>query len=131
MIPSTEIIGLSMERTPLKKIIKQNSTLTREKVKTLYGNIGVDIFEGKNKITILSKEDYNKSQTFLSKIRKWWNGNGKFDYEEQDSVKDLVLKYGCNNISGTYAEIEEKFGKEGRRVADIFKLIGVFTTKGI
>lgn len=131
MVSTTEIMGLSMERTPLKKIIKQNPSLTREKVKTLYGDIGVDIFEGKEKITILSDKDYKKSQSFISKVIKWWNGNGKFDYEENDTIKDLVHKYACNQRYGTYQEIEEKFGKEGLRVADIFKVIGFFTTNGI
>ncbi len=119
MVSATEIIGLSMERTPLKTLIKQNPSLTREKVKTLYGDIGVDIFEGKEKITILSKEDYKKSQSFISKAIRWWSGKGKLDYEEKDSVKDLVHKYAYNQTSGTFDEIEEKFGKEGRRVAAI------------
>ena len=131
MVSATEIIGLSMERTPLKTLIKQNPSLTREKVKTLYGDIGVDIFEGKEKITILSKEDYKKSQSFISKAIRWWSGKGKLDYEENDSVKDLVHKYAYNQTSGTFDEIEEKFGKEGRRVADIFKVIGFFTTNRI
>ena len=128
MITPTEIIGLSMERTPLKQVIKQMPNPTRETVKQLYGNIGVDIFEGKAKITILSDKDLKKSQTLLSKIRKWWSGSGKFDYEENDSVKDLVLKYGCNNRMGTYTELEEKFGQEGVRIADIFKIVGYFRT---
>ena len=128
MITPTEIIGLSMERTPLKQVIKQMPNPTRETVKQLYGNIGVDIFEGEAKITILSDKDLKKSQTLLSKIRKWWSGSGKFDYEENDSVKDLVLKYGCNNRMGTYTELEEKFGQEGVRIADIFKIVGYFRT---
>ena len=128
MITPTEIIGLSMERTPLKQVIKQMPNPTRETVKQLYGNIGVDIFEGKAKITILSDKDLKKSQTLLSKIRKWWSGSGKFDYEENDSVKDLVLKYGCNNRMGTYTELEEKFGQEGVRIANIFKIVGYFRT---
>ena len=128
MITPTEIIGLSMERTPLKQIIKQMPNPTRESVKKMYGDIGVDIFEGKDKITILSDKDLKKSQTLLSKIRKWWSGSGRLDYEEKDCVKDLVLKFGCNNHSGTYEEIEEKFGQEGRKVAEIFRIIGYFRT---
>ena len=128
MITPTEIIGLSREITPLKQVIKQMPNPTRESVKKMYGDIGVDIFEGKNKITILSEKDYNKSQTILSKIKKWWSGTEKFDYEEKDSVKDLVLKYGYNNHSGTYEEIEEKFGREGLRIANIFKVMGYFRT---
>jgi hypothetical protein len=120
-----------MEKTPLKTIIKQNLSLTREKVKTLYGDVGVDIFDGKDKITILSDKDYKKSQSFMSKAIKWWIGKGKLDYEEKDSVKDLVHKYAYNQTSGTFNEIEEKFGKEGRRVADIFKVIGSFKINGI
>ena len=39
-----------MEKTPLKTIIKQNLSLTREKVKTLYGDIGVDMKHFSKKI---------------------------------------------------------------------------------
>jgi hypothetical protein len=128
MISPTEIIGLSWERTPLKQVIKNSPAFTKEKVRELYGSIGVDIFEGKDKITILSDKDYKKSQKLIPRIIKWWSGNGKYDYEEKDSMKDLVMKYGCNEGSGTYAQIEEKFGKEGVRIADIFKIIGYFKT---
>ena len=127
----TEIVGLSMERTPLKTIIKQNPSLTREKVKALYGDVGLDIFEGKEKITILSDKDFKKSQSFISKALKWWSGKGKFDYEESDSIKDLVHKYAYNQKFGTFEEIEEKFGKEGRRVADIFKVMGFLRNREI
>ncbi len=127
----TKIIGLNTENIPLKKIIKQNPSLTREKVKTLYGDIGVDIFEGKEKITILSEKDYKKSHSFINRAISWWSGKGKLDYEEKDSVKDLVHKYAYNQTSGTYDEIKEKFGEEGRRVADIFRVIGFLTTNKI
>ena len=131
MITTTEVIGLSMERTPLKTIIKQSPALTREKIKMLYGDIGVDIFDGKKTITILSPKEYQKSQSLKSRIIRWWNGNGKYDYEENDSIKDLVHKYAYNQKFGTLDEIEEKFGKEGRRIADIFKIIGFFSSSGI
>ncbi len=131
MISTTEIKGLSMEKIPLKTIIKQSPSLTKERVKTLYGDIGVDIFEGKKNITILSDKDYKKSQSFISKAIRWWSGKGKLDYEEKDSIKDLVHKYAYNQKFGTFDEIEQKFGKEGRRVSDIFKVIGFLQSKGI
>ena len=128
MISATEIIGLSWERTPLKEVIKESPAFSKEKIKELYGNIGVDIFEGKDKITILSDKDYKKSQKLVNKIIKWWSGKGKVDYEEEDSMKDLVMKYAYNEKQGTYAQLEEKFGKEGTRIADIFKVMGYFKT---
>ena len=128
MISATEIIGLSWERTPLKQVIKQSPAFSKEKVKELYGNIGVDILEGKDKITILSDKDYKKSQKLVNKIIKWWSGKGKVDYEEEDSMKDLVMKYAYNEKQGTYAQLEEKFGKEGIRIADIYKVMGYFKT---
>ncbi len=121
-----EIIGLSMERTPLRQVIKRMPNPTRENVKKLYGDIGVDIFEGKDKITILSDNDYKKSRSLIGRMIEWWAGSSKFDYEEKDSIKDLVLKYGCNNVQGSYDEIEQKFGQEGIRVANIYKKIGYF-----
>ena len=128
MVSTTKIIGLSMERTPLKKLIKQNPSLTREKVKKLYGDIGVDIFEGKDKITILSDTNDKKSKTLINRIIKWWSGNEKLDYEENDSIKDLVHKYAYNQKRGTFSDIEEKFGQEGRKAADIFRIIGFLRT---
>ena len=128
MVSTTKIIGLSLERTPLKTIIKQNKNLTKEKVKKLYGDIGVDIFEGKDKITILSDKENQEPKNLMDRIINWWSGKGKLDYEEKDSVKDLVHKYAYNQKWGTFAEIEEKFGQEGRRVADIFKIIGFLRT---
>jgi hypothetical protein len=41
-------------------------------------------------------------------------------------MKDLVHKYAYNEKHGTYAQIEEKFGKEGVRIANIFKVMGYF-----
>ena len=128
MIQSTKIIGLNFEKTPLKQVIKNFPEFSKEKVRELYGSIGVDIFEGKDKITILSDKDFKKSQTLINRIKKWWSGKGKLDYEEKDSMKDLVHKYAYNEKQGTYAQIEEKFGKEGVRIANIFKVMGYFKT---
>ena len=126
MVSTTKIMSLNVDKTPLKIIIKRSSSLTRENIKLLYGDIGVDIFDGKKNITILP--EYKKPQSFLSKAKKWLSGKNKLDYEEKDSVRDLVLKYAYNKKSGTYDEIEEKFGKEGLREADIYKVMGYFTT---
>ena len=128
---TTEIIGLSLEVTPLKKIIQRMPNATKTEVKKMYGDIGVDIFEGKDKISILPEEDIQKSKTLVSKFRKWWSGNCKFEYEEKDTLKDLVLKYGCNNTRVTSQEIEEKFGQEGRRIANLYEIMGYFIRTGL
>ena len=128
MVSTVKTRSLSRERIPLKAIIKQNKNLTRERVKMLYGDIGVDIFEGKDKITILSDKDNKKSKTLINRIIKWWSGNEKLDYEENDSIKDLVHKYAYNQKRGTFSDIEEKFGQEGRKAADIFRIIGFLRT---
>ena len=128
MISATEMMNLGWERTSLKQVIKQMPNPTRESVKKMYGDIGVDIFEGKKKVTILPEKDLKAPAKLINKINNWLIGNGKVDYEEKDSVKDLVLKYGYNNIRCTYAELEEKFGQEGIRIANIFKVMGYFRT---
>lgn len=120
--------SISTGRTPLKNLIKQMQNPTKAEVKKLYGDIGLDIFEGKDKITILTIKNDEQSKNFITKIMKWFNGMGKFDYEEKDSINDLVLKYACNGSFGTVNEIEEKFGQEGKKAAEIFKFMGYLRT---
>ena len=131
MVATEKIIGIGIDRTPLRQLVKQMPNPTREKVKMLYGDIGVDIFEGKDKITILEDKDIKKTKGFMNNFINWFKNNKKLDYEESDSIKDLVLKDGYNNNNRTYEEIEAKFGKEGRRVVDIFALTGFFNRTGI
>lgn len=128
MITPLEMIGLNHKRMPLKQVIQQMPNPTKANIRKLYGEIGVDIFEGKDRITILSAKEYKKEQSLKNKVADWWCGSGKLDYEEKDSINDLVLKYGYNKIFGTYEEIERKFGQEGLKAADIFKLMGSFRT---
>ena len=108
--------------TPVNKIRGYNMTLSEEvrslgkmsveNVRKLYGDIGVDIYEGR-KPTILSEQDIKESKRLINRIKHWWSGFGKFDYEPQDRLRDIILKYGCNKKAGLVKDIEKIFGSEG------------------
>jgi hypothetical protein len=107
---------------PVRKIAGYNMSLAeqvnlyrnhpRETVKMRFGEVGTDIYDGK-KPTILSQEEIKESKKLINRIKNWWNGMGKFDYEEGDRLSDVILKYALNKQSGTVKDIEKLFGKEG------------------
>ena len=85
---------------------------TKEHVKKLYGDIGVDIFEGR-KPTILSEDDIKESKKILNRIKAFWSGMGKYDYENGDRLRDVILKYAHNKNVGKVKDIENLFGESG------------------
>ena len=94
-----------------------------EQVRKLYGDVGVDIFEDRTP-TILSKEDIKESKKLLNRIKAWWSGMNKFDYEPKDRLRDLILKYAHNKGAGTTKDIEKLFGQEGVRELKIMNTMG-------
>ena len=104
------------------KSMEQNPSLIRER----YGSIGVDIFEGRTP-TILTKEEMSDSKKLINRIKSWWNGTGKLDYEKKDRLSDTIMKYAYNKQKGTIKEVERLFGKEGaaelKRLSDIGMII--------
>ncbi len=90
------------------KSVEREPSFIREQ----FGKIGLDIYEGRTP-TILSADDIRESKKLINRIKKWWSGTGKFDYEQNDCLFNIILKYALNKKSGTVKEIEEMFGKEG------------------
>jgi hypothetical protein len=130
MISTTKIMNIDTKKIPLRQVIKQMPNPTKESVRKLYGNVGLDIFEGKSKITILPNNNKN-ANSLINRIYNWCIGNRKYDYEEKDSLNDLVLKHACNLTNDTSSEIENLLGQEGRKIADIYMVIGYLNRAGL
>ena len=97
--------------------------MNKESVRKLYGDIGVDIFVGR-KPSILSQEDKKESKKLIYRIKAWWKGLGKLEYEENDRLRDVILKYTYNNKTGKTEEIRKLFGDKGVSELDIMYLMG-------
>ena len=117
---------------PVKKLAGYNMTLYEEvkslrcpveHVRKLYGDIGVDIFEGRTP-TILSEQEVKDSKKLINRIRKWWSGVGLYDYEQKDRLRDVILKYGCNKKCGLVKDIEKLFGSNGVAELDVMSKMG-------
>ena len=94
-----------------------------ESVRKLYGDIGVDIFEGR-KPSILSDNDKKESKKLINRIKAWWSGMNKFDFEQKDSLRDVILKYAYNKGSGKTEDIKKLFGQEGLSELKIMNKMG-------
>ena len=91
--------------------IQQYKNMPIVSIKRMYGDFGVDIFEGKKQLTILSEKE--KNPNFIEKIVRWFTGNAPLEYEEGDTMFDVVFKYTGNKKAGLEKDIEAKFGEEG------------------
>lgn len=118
---------------PVKKLIGYNMTLIDEvrtmrnvpveDVRKLYGDIGVDIFEGRTP-TILSEQDIKESKKLINRIKRWWSGRGKYEFEQKDRLRDVILKYGCNKEAGKVEEIKKLFGDAGVSELEAMRMMG-------
>lgn len=97
---------------------------TKEIVQDMYGTFGLDMFEGKENLTILSDKELKKSKSLISRIKTWFTGISLYDYEEGDSLSDVVLKFMGNQKSGLVKGIETKFGKKGVEQLERFGRMG-------
>ena len=102
------------------KSVEREPSFIREQ----FGKVGLDISEGRTP-TILSNADIKESNKLVNRIKKWWSGFGKLDYEQNDRLRDIILKYAYNKKTGTIKEIEEMFGKEGVRELKSMHLMGL------
>ena len=86
----------------------------------MYGTFGLDIFEKKQPLTITSKRDI----VFLSKVKNWLTGNTFEDFEEGDTLKDVVFKYAGNKECGLIDDIRTRFGKKGLKALESLARLG-------
>lgn len=110
-------------RIPLYIEIQQVKKPTSAKIKKMYGQLGLDIFEGKEKISILSDKENKPFKKFVNNIKAMFAMPVQFEYQKKDTMKDILLKYMFNKNSGTNKEIEEKFGEKGLECLQYFKLL--------
>ena len=117
---------------PVKKLAGYNMTLYEEvkslrcpveHVRKLYGDIGVDIYEGRTP-TILSEQEIKDSKKLINRIKKWWSGMGLYEYEPKDRLRDVILKYGCNKQTGKVEDIKKLFGDAGVSELEIMRKMG-------
>ena len=113
----------SSYNTTLYKNVK-SLKVPLQQVRKLYGEIGVDIFEGR-KPTILSNEEIAESKKIINRIKAWWSGMSKFDYEEGDRLSDVILKYASNKKSGSVKDIEIMFGQVGVKELEVMRKMGL------
>ena len=95
---------------------------TKEKVKQLYGQLGVDIFEGKKDIT-LRDNPLPKIFQKLNSIRLFIFG-GIEDYQYDDNLNDVIMKYISIKNKFKDTEIYEKFGEKGLEKIQQFRSLG-------
>jgi len=90
----------------------------------MYGQIGVDIYEGKEKVTILSKKENLKPAKLWNKFKEALGFKSKHDYEEKDTLGDVLMKYVYNKKHRKEADIENMFGEKGMEQFNKYKAMG-------
>ena len=91
----------------LKKEIKcLGKLIAPEKVRELYGQVGLDIFEGRK--VKLTDEQEVVPKSFKEKIINFFKKKQpKIQYEEQDSLFTLMHKYIYIHKSGNYSDFDK------------------------
>lgn len=109
---------------PLAMEIQQIKRPTTEKVRKLYGQLGVDIFQKKEQISILDKKEQTPFRKFINRIKADLGFRYPMDYSKKDSICDVILKYMCNKKCGTTKEFEEMFGEKGLEQLRRYQSVG-------
>ena len=112
------------KKIPLKEEIAKLKNPTKESVKELYGSFGLDVYENKSHLTILSQRELKKSKSIIYKIKKWFFGSSIYDFQENDTLKDVVFKYAGNKEAGLIKDIETMFGKKGMESFESLRRLG-------
>ena len=99
--------------------LKNQSSLS---IRRMYGDFGVDIFEGKTNLSILS--DKERKPSIFNRIKFWFTGDYPLDYEAGDSLFTVVFKYIGNKKVGLEKDIEEKFGQKGLKKLESMRQMG-------
>ena len=110
------------EPQSLYQEIKALKKSTPEKVKQMYGDFGLDIYNGKSTLTILSEKEKNPS--IMTKIKTWFTGKAPADYEECDSLLTVLFKYVGNKEVGLEKDIQDKFGEQGIKKLESLRRLG-------
>lgn len=120
--------NFTSSRLPLRKEIAKLENPTREMVQDMYGTFGLDIFEGKEHLTILTEKQLKKSKSFISKLVNIITERELLDYKEGDTLTDIINKFVDNKRSGLVKDIETMFGKKGlSKLNDADVYIDTFT----
>ena len=109
---------------PLAVEIQQIKHPTTEKVRKLYGQLGVDIFQKKEQISILDKKEQTPFRKFINRIKSNLGFRYPMDYSKKDSMSDVILKYMCNKKFGTTKELAEMFGEKGLEQLRRYQSVG-------
>ena len=110
--------NFSSSSLTLRNEIAKLKNPTKEIVEDLYGNFGLDIFAGKKHLTILSDSELNKSKSFVSRMKNWLFSSKLQDFEEGDTLTDVLNKFINNKSNGLVKDIEKMFGKKGMAKLD-------------
>lgn len=108
---------------PLVTEIRQMKKPTVEKVRELYGDFGVDLFEGKQPSLIKeTPKSKNPVINIVNKVKDYFSK--KAEFEPDDSMFRIVHKYIFNEKAGLVKDIETKFGKSGKRILEGMERMG-------
>ncbi len=115
----------------LKNEIAKLKNPTKEMVQDMYGTFGLDIFQGKEHLTILTDKEFKKSKSFITKIVNSITEQELFDYKEVDTLTDIINKYIRNKKIGFVKDIENMFGRRGlEKLKDPDVYIFTFNSNG-
>lgn len=101
---------------PLVKEIFSLKKPTIEKIREQYGQIGVDIFQGKENITVFDKK--YKPKTFIGRIYQSIKDFFSYrmpDFQSDDTLKIALIRFLSGKDIYKPKEIYEKFGEKGLR----------------
>ena len=113
-----------LKNTSLKNEIRSMQTSSLQEVRKLYGQLGVDIYQGKRNITILEPEKKRGLKYFINKVRYFLGTRYQKDYEPNDSLHVVVMKHIFNKGKVLDTDVKQKFGEKGLKKLESFIKLG-------